>query len=110
MGPAIRDHHLRFAEFTSTKLGFLPPDEPNGQAYLSDLNWALDYAVESRRAMMQTAIQLLSDILGIRAIESTLVECHHNHARYETHGDHSRNSGKFEPDWLDSLSVSIIFE
>ncbi|CAK0750852.1 hypothetical protein CCP4SC76_2160012 [Gammaproteobacteria bacterium] len=22
----------------------------------------------------------------------------------------SRNSGKFEPDWLDSLSVSIIFE
>ncbi|CAK0767093.1 hypothetical protein CCP4SC76_4690002 [Gammaproteobacteria bacterium] len=21
-----------------------------------------------------------------------------------------RNSGKFEPDWLDSLSVSIIFE
>jgi tRNA-splicing ligase RtcB len=51
MGQAISEHHLRLAELSVSGLSFLNASQPDGVAYLSDLNWAIEYAMQNRLAM-----------------------------------------------------------
>jgi tRNA-splicing ligase RtcB len=70
IGPAIRAHHAR---------GLIGLED--GGAYLGDLDWALRYADANRRRLLDAAV----DAVGARADEDTLITCHHNHVRRETH-------------------------
>lgn len=87
MGQAIRDHHLTFAASTNTGMAYLDADSARGADYLSDLAWALDYARENRRVIARQVAAGLAEILGVEADEDTYVDCHHNFARSEDHGD-----------------------
>ena len=75
MGESIRDWHLRESKFGLAPLGV---DTPQGQAYLHDLRWALEYAKASRLAMLQAASKALGRISNIAPHWDTLVDCHHN--------------------------------
>jgi tRNA-splicing ligase RtcB len=85
LGPAVRDHHLAAAEVGRSGLRSLDAESPEGRAYLADMQWAIDYADASRRAMLAAACQVIERALGVRPDDSTLVSCNHNHARRETH-------------------------
>ncbi|MEM7676056.1 MAG: RtcB family protein [Myxococcota bacterium] len=86
IGPAIRDHHLKAA--TRRKGGFkgLDVDSEAGKAYLSDVNWALEYAAENRRRMMRAAVEIFEVLLDLSADESSFFGCHHNDVQREEIG------------------------
>jgi tRNA-splicing ligase RtcB (3'-phosphate/5'-hydroxy nucleic acid ligase) len=73
IGPAIRGHHGSGLEGLDV--------DGEGAAYLGDLDWALRYADANRRRLLDAAV----DAVGERADEATLITCHHNHVRRETH-------------------------
>jgi tRNA-splicing ligase RtcB len=85
MGQAIRDHHLGLCSTGRNGLRFLSADSPAGRAYLQDLAWALDYAELSRLAMVQAVRDVIEDVLGTVADETSYVSCNHNHVRREIH-------------------------
>ncbi|HEV2528307.1 MAG TPA: RtcB family protein [Thermomicrobiales bacterium] len=72
-------------------LAALPTDDQTGQDYLHDMTWATDYALESRRRMLQSlvsAFQAELDRLGYDAPEpaaEAMINIHHNFARAERH-------------------------
>ncbi len=68
----------------SPDLAFLPLDESEGEAYLRDMNFALAYARENRRCMMEVFKEVLSHHLpGITFTEE--INIHHNYAAVENH-------------------------
>jgi tRNA-splicing ligase RtcB len=84
MGQAIRDHHLARGS-PAGGLRFLDANSPDGQAYLADVEWALDYAEANRLAMLAAVRELIEQVLGVRAEMASYVSCDHNHVRRETH-------------------------
>lgn len=87
IGSRIRAHHERLAVAGSAGLRGLDADSPEGQAYLSDLAWALDYAAENRRRLLNAVAAWVAERNGATPQDETQVECHHNFVRREEHGD-----------------------
>lgn len=85
MGRAIREHHQRLAVKTEVGLHAIEADSPAGRAYLADMEWAIRFADENRLRMTRAVIEVLSDVLGVRAVEDSTFSCHHNHVRREHH-------------------------
>lgn len=93
IGLQIAEHFIREARAYNTlkKLGipqdlsFLPVHEQGGRDYLEAMNWALDYARENRRQLLEQLLDLfrLAVTPGFRVIED--IEIHHNFAAFETH-------------------------
>ncbi|HVQ29690.1 MAG TPA: RtcB family protein, partial [Vicinamibacteria bacterium] len=85
IGQAIRDHHLARSTEGRQGLRHLDVESPEGRDYLGDLQWALDYAAASRRAMVDAVCQVVAHTLALAADEASFVSCHHNHVRREEH-------------------------
>jgi len=85
MGGAIRDHHLRGAQFDETGLAYLDAESDAGRAYLADHDWARRYADANRHELIDAATAAVADAFGATADESSIVRCAHNHVRRETH-------------------------
>jgi tRNA-splicing ligase RtcB len=85
MGPAIRDHHLRSATRRSGGMSALDAASDVGQRYLRDVAWALAYAAENRRLIVEAVVEVLSDRFGVEADATSFIACHHNHVRQEIH-------------------------
>lgn len=85
MGQAIRDHHLKGTLHTTTGLRYLEAVSTSGEAYRRDMGWALIYAEANRRAIIQTAVCLVEEMLGVTADWATYLSCTHNHVRQERH-------------------------
>ena len=85
LGQAIRDHHLATCTTGRTGLRLLEAESPEGQAYLQDLGWALEYADANRLAMVAAVCEVIERALGVRPDEASYVACNHNHVRRETH-------------------------
>ncbi len=87
MGQAIQAHHLKNTARALTGIGYLHADTPEGEAYLNDVDWALDYAAANRLTMIESVVDLMHDQFGIAADPSSLIACHHNFvAREEIDG------------------------
>jgi tRNA-splicing ligase RtcB len=82
IGQRIRNFH---EPANGSGLRGLAADSPEGQAYLSDLEWALAYADENRRRILATLTEVLDDTIGAHPLPDTLVECRHNFVRRERH-------------------------
>ena len=66
------------------ELAFLPVDSEEGQAYIRDMNFALDYARENRRRIMEIFKREMACIF--KNIDFTReVNIHHNYAALENH-------------------------
>ncbi len=87
MGQAIQAHHLKNAARTSTGLGFVRACTPEGDAYLNDVRWALDYAAANRSAMVGAVVEIMVDLFGVTAQSSPFISCHHNFVAQEEIGD-----------------------
>jgi tRNA-splicing ligase RtcB len=87
MGQAIAAHHAAAAtgHRNSRQLVTLDAESADGKAYLADVAWAIDYAQENRRAIVAAVSQLMQSLFGVTADADSLIECHHNHVRQETH-------------------------
>jgi len=67
------------------ELAFLPLDQEIGMAYVRDMSFALSYAAENRRIMMEHVKRVMADhVSGIEFLSE--VNIHHNYAAEETHG------------------------
>jgi tRNA-splicing ligase RtcB len=83
MGPAIREHHQRFAR-ADDGLPWLDAEADDGLHYLADAEWARAYARASRKLMAERVAELLDEAFGIGADWSSLSDCDHNHVVRET--------------------------
>ncbi|MEI8381746.1 MAG: RtcB family protein [Planctomycetota bacterium] len=85
MGQAITEHHLRRTTQAPSGLGYLDASTPEGLAYVSDQEWTTEYAMQNRLAMARAVEALLQEFFSTSLDWSTLIHCHHNHVRRETH-------------------------
>jgi tRNA-splicing ligase RtcB len=85
MGQLIRDHHLRGALEGPRDLKVLLAESEEGHAYRRDMEWALAYANANRSALLRTATEVISEVLGVEPSAESSIQCHHNHVRAETH-------------------------
>ena len=66
------------------ELAFLPIDTEEGQGYIADMNFALEYARENRRRIMAVVkAALLHHVKGVEFLRE--INIHHNYAALERH-------------------------
>lgn len=65
-------------------LAFLPAESAEGQAYIQDMNFALHYARENRRRIMERFTDAFSSVFP-DAVYEDAVNIHHNYAALENH-------------------------
>ena len=65
-------------------LAFLPIGEPDGHNYFRDMNFALRYARENRRRMMETLKEIFAEFVPETQFVRT-IDIHHNYAVFEKH-------------------------
>ncbi|MDH3975233.1 MAG: RtcB family protein [Deltaproteobacteria bacterium] len=65
-------------------LAFLPLSSKEGKAYITDMNFALDYAKENRRRIMESFKEALSESFPDTEFECP-INIHHNYAGIENH-------------------------
>ncbi len=82
MGQAITAHHLERAD-TSYDLPSFEADSDAGLAYLNDVAWAVEYAMESRLRMTHAVAEIMQSRFGIACDWPTLIHGNHNHVRRE---------------------------
>ena len=93
LGKRIEEHYHRIAAkmcerfhapLPDKDLAFLPIEEPAGHDYFTDMLFALRYAKENRRRMMdamkETLAEFMPDVNFVRTID-----IHHNYAAFEEH-------------------------
>lgn len=87
MGAAVRAHHGRAAEVPGGgELAPLSVREGPGAAYLADLGWALAFARENRRRLIERASEVVADVFGLEPEAEGAVDVHHNYVEAEEHG------------------------
>jgi tRNA-splicing ligase RtcB len=85
IGPAIRDHYLACATYSSQGLHALEADGEDGAGYRSDVEYARAFAESSRIAMALAAGEALAAVLGARLCWETRISTDHNHVAAEQH-------------------------
>lgn len=98
IGKSLADAHIEtakglmkkfFIDLPDPDLAYFAMGTPEFKAYLKDLGWAQDYAMENRRQMMKAVYEQVcrhftgSDWTGLQA--SPIINCHHNYAQMENH-------------------------
>jgi tRNA-splicing ligase RtcB len=86
LGGAIGAHHCRAAEGIGTKpLAGIPVDSAPGQAFLSDLRWALAFAKANRDRLLAQTVEAIHDLVGDNLVPTGLLDVAHNFAALEEH-------------------------
>ncbi len=93
LGKRIEEHYHRIAArmcerfhtpLPDKDLAFLPIEEPTGHDYFTDMLFALRYAKENRRRMMEAMKATLAEFVpGVNFIR--MIDIHHNYAAFEEH-------------------------
>jgi len=73
------------AQIPNRHLAFLFADTEEGQSYIRDMNFALDYALENRQRMMKVFKEKLYDFVEGKVNFLREVNIHHNYAVMENH-------------------------
>ncbi|MBP5509964.1 MAG: RtcB family protein [Kiritimatiellae bacterium] len=93
LGKRIEEHYHRIAAkmcerfrvpLPDTDLAFLPIEEPAGHDYFTDMLFALRYAKENRRRMMEVMKATLAEFVSNANFIRT-IDIHHNYAVFEEH-------------------------
>jgi len=70
-------------------LAYFLDSDPQFQAYIRDMLWAQDYALENREQMMDAVLASTGAAVGRPLVERRRINCHHNYTEREDHGGHS---------------------
>lgn len=65
------------------ELAFFPRDDRDGQAYLSEMQYCVNFALANRKLMMDKITAIIHDITG--ATFDPMINIAHNYARMENH-------------------------
>ena len=93
LGKRIEEHYHRIAArmcerfrvpLPDKDLAFLPIEEPTGHDYFTDMLFALRYAKENRRRMMEAMKATLAEFVPNANFIRT-IDIHHNYAAFEEH-------------------------
>ena len=93
LGKRIEEHYHRIANRLCTRfrvpladpdLAFLPIEEADGHLYFTDMLFALRYAKENRRRMMEAMKETLAEFVPEVNFIRT-IDIHHNYAAFEEH-------------------------
>jgi tRNA-splicing ligase RtcB len=99
LGGAVGTHHCKVAEDAGAgPLAGLPVDSERGQAFLGDLQWALDFARENRNRLLVETAEVLRELAGAQMDPSSRLDAPHNYVAQEEHGGaklwiHRKGSG-----------------
>lgn len=73
----------------SVKLAFLPTNSKEGQAYIKEMNYCVDFALANRKLMMKRILNLMTNILGLKEtnklVAKPMINIAHNYASLENH-------------------------
>jgi tRNA-splicing ligase RtcB len=70
------------------ELAFLPLDSKEGQAYLADMQYCVDFALANRKEMMNACQQAIYKVFkdaGVQVQFNEMINIAHNYARLENH-------------------------
>lgn len=93
LGKRIEEHYHRIAArlcarfrvpLADPNLAFLPIEEEDGHHYFTDMLFALRYAKENRRRMMEAMKETLAEFVPEVGFVRT-IDIHHNYAAFEEH-------------------------
>jgi tRNA-splicing ligase RtcB len=89
MGAAIAAYHQIRAERLNgrKKFAWLSSNDSDGEAFWADLQWALSFAVENRRRILEQVRAAMSLCLNIDATATEWMDSPHNFIARETHGN-----------------------
>ncbi len=82
---AREDMRRHFINLPDVDLAYLAEGTENYDDYIEALNWAQDYAMENRKAMMDAVLRELRKHLPPFQIGELAVNCHHNYVAKEHH-------------------------
>lgn len=86
MGQHITAYHSNIAKANGDScLPSLDTRQPEGQAYLSDMRWACNYATANRQAILNTLADVLESRFGVEIEESSFIDSPHNLAIDQQH-------------------------
>jgi len=93
LGLQVANHYNKLAKELNSKwhsnvdpkwdLAFLPIDSEEGQAYLREMQYCVDYALANRKLMMDRVTTAISEYIPIGS--DTLINIAHNYAKMENH-------------------------
>ena len=80
----------RFITLEDPDLAYLVEGEPEFKAYIADMLWAQEYAMESREAMMNAMMLAVQTFFPAGFVgQQTRINCHHNYTEREQHNGQS---------------------
>lgn len=82
---AREDMRRHMINLPDRDLAYLVEGTEHFDAYVEAMSWAQDYAAENRRAMMDSVLAVMRELLPRFAIREVAVNCHHNYVARETH-------------------------
>lgn len=95
LGKQVAEHYNKIAEDLNEKwyssvtkdkeLAFLPADSEEGQNYLEEMNYCLEFAFSNRKKMMDKIMFIFEDIYHSNLIEDKRINIHHNYVAIENH-------------------------
>jgi tRNA-splicing ligase RtcB len=85
MGQTITQFHLTRSNASRKGLRCLDTRTAAGQAYLNDMEWAVQYATLNRLSILARVSETLESTFRIAADEASYLDSPHNFARRETH-------------------------
>lgn len=65
------------------ELKYLEIDSLEGQDYLTDMQWCLNYAEQNRRIMLDELCSIVKSVTGYEADLQRMVNIHHNYCQQE---------------------------
>lgn len=93
LGKQVADHYNKIAMELNKKwwsagpkeseLAFLPVDSPEGQNYITEMNYCVDFALANRKAMMEVIKESL--LVCAKTTFEPMINIAHNYARLENH-------------------------
>ncbi len=69
----------------SHQLAYLPVDSNEGRQYIREMNYCVDFALASRRLMMDRSLEVFSNHFGGQFAFAPMINIAHNYAAIETH-------------------------
>ncbi|MCH2205940.1 MAG: RtcB family protein [Lentisphaerales bacterium] len=82
MGQEIQKYYMREYE---RNLFAMESDSSEGQAWLNDMNWAVQFAELNRRIITDQVCKLINEMFGVSVLLETEISCNHDHVRKEIH-------------------------
>lgn len=94
VGNKIAQYHIGVAQSLCKKwwidlpdkdLAYLPEDTEEFEHYISELQWAQEFALLNREEMMDQVIRCVESWIREPVVETQRVNCHHNYTEQEQH-------------------------